>query len=544
MANGALADCSECHEHYQNGIQMEISPSEEEKRQITGFKWFLLVTSTLTGSFLYALDNTIVANITPVVVNEFDSVQDLPWMSVGFMIGGVSTALILGKLYTLFDTKLLFIVFTVIFMAASALCGAAPTMDAEIVGRVLAGAGGNGIYMGVLTLLSLHTTVQERPQYLSLTGLVWGLGTVLGPVVGGGFELYTWRWAFYINLVFGAILIPIYFAVIPRHCPTEGVSARQKLGRLDWTGSTLNVAGFTTLVMGINFGGTLYAWDSWQIITLFVVAGVVWISFLIQQGLTLFTSFATRLLPIHLFKQKEPALLFIACASAGIATYPSVYYIPIYFQYTAGDSAIASAVRLLPLICTLVVAIQGSGAMVSRVGYYKPWYVAGSVIALSPALVFATIVTTRTSVSIIYGLEAVLGLGLGLYVQASFAVIQAVTSPADSTYGLTMMIFAQLSGMTIGMSVTGAIFVNVAQNRLFALLPHLPREQVSSLVSGTRSGLLKTLPAATRNLTLEAIVVAWRGIFICVSIGVVVSLVCAIFLANKRANIKGGIAGA
>ncbi|KAL4746946.1 hypothetical protein BDW72DRAFT_206901 [Aspergillus terricola var. indicus] len=510
MAHGALADCFECHNHSQNGIQMETSPSEEEKRQITGFKWFLLVTSTLTGSFLYALDNTIVANITPVVVNNFDSVEDLPWMSVGFMIGGVSTALILGKLYTLFDTKSLFIIFTVTFMAASALCGVAPTMNAEIVGRVLAGAGGNGIYMGVLTLLSLHTPRTGKTAIHR--GLVWGLGTVLGPVVGGGFELYTWRWAFHINLVFGAILIPIYIAVVPRNCPTEGVSARQRLESLDWTGTILNVAGFTTLVMGINFGGTLYAWDSWQIITLYVVAGAVWISFLLQQGLTLFTSFATRLLPIHLFKQKEPILLFIACASAGMATYPSVYYIPIYFQYTEGDSAIASAVRLLPLICTLVV-IQGSGAMVSRVGYYKPWYVAGSVIALSPAIVFATFVTTHTSRSIIYGLEAVLGLGLGLYVQASFAVIQAVTSPADSAYGLTMMIFAQLTGMTIGMSVTGAIFVNLAQNHLFALLPDFPPAQVSSLVSGTRSGLLKTLPESTRNLTLEAIVLDWRGIF-------------------------------
>ncbi|KAJ0416313.1 MFS general substrate transporter [Aspergillus carlsbadensis] len=459
-------------------------------------------------------------NITHTVVNQFNSVEALPWMSVGFMIGGVSMALILGKLYTMFDTKSLFIASTVVFMGASPLCGAAPTMNAEIVGRVFARAGGNGIYMGVLTLLSLHTTTPERPQYLSLTGLVWGLGTVLGPVVGGGFELYTWRWAFYINLVFGAILIPIYLAVIPSNSPTPGVSICHRLASLDWAGAILSVAGFTTLVMGINFGGTLYPWTNWEIITLFVVAGVVWISFLFQQAFTMATSFTTRLLPMHLFKQKEPTLLFIACASAAIATCPNVYYILIYFQYTKGDSAIASAVRLLPLICTLVVAIQGSGAMMSRVGFYKPWYVAGSVIALSPAIAFATTVTTQTSLSMIYGLEAVLGLGL------AFA------------YGLTSMILAQLTGMTLGMSVTGAIFVNVAQNRLFALFPDLTRTQVSSLVSGTSSGLLGSLPEATRELVLETIVVGWRECkFICVSVGVGISL-------NKRANIKAGAGGA
>ncbi|GKZ37878.1 hypothetical protein AbraIFM66950_009706 [Aspergillus brasiliensis] len=150
------------------------SPTESaqvypEERQIQGVRWVLFLSSTLTGSFIYALDNTIVANIAPAIVNHFDSVENLPWLSVGFMIGGVAMVLIYGKLYALFDSKWLYIVSTVIFMAASALCGAAPTMNAEIVGRVFAGAGGNGMYFGILALLSTNTTSRERPQYLSLT---------------------------------------------------------------------------------------------------------------------------------------------------------------------------------------------------------------------------------------------------------------------------------------------------------------------------------------------------------------------------------------
>lgn len=93
-----------------------------------------------------------------------------------FMIGAVAVVLIVGKLYTLYNAKWLYIIFTVIFMAASALCGAAPTINAEIVGRVFVGVGGNGMYIGVLTLLSLNTTSRERPQYLSLT-YVYGVGT-------------------------------------------------------------------------------------------------------------------------------------------------------------------------------------------------------------------------------------------------------------------------------------------------------------------------------------------------------------------------------
>ncbi|GKZ85519.1 hypothetical protein AnigIFM60653_004273 [Aspergillus niger] len=147
----------------------ENLPEGEEERHIHGIKWFLLVASTLTGSFIYALDNTIVANIAPAIVNHFDAVENLPWLSVGFMIGGVAMVLIYGKLYALFNSKWLYITSTVIFMAASALCGAAPSINAEIVGRVFAGAGGNGMYFGILELLSTNTTSRERPQYLSLT---------------------------------------------------------------------------------------------------------------------------------------------------------------------------------------------------------------------------------------------------------------------------------------------------------------------------------------------------------------------------------------
>lgn len=121
-----------------------------------------------------------------------------------------------GKFYNLFDPKWVYIASFVLFQASSALCGGAPNMTAEIIGRVFAGTGGNGMYLGLLTLISVNTTDKERPAWLSLrygdaraklhvcadassSGLVWGIGTVLGPVVGGGFELYNWRWAFYIN---------------------------------------------------------------------------------------------------------------------------------------------------------------------------------------------------------------------------------------------------------------------------------------------------------------------------------------------------------
>lgn len=144
---------------------------------------------------------------------------------------------------------------------------------------------------------------------------------------------------------------------------------------------------FTTFVMAVNFGGTLYAWNSGQIIALFVVSGILWILFVIQQGFNILTSFETRLMPMHLFLQKEPILLFVSCTAVGAVSYISVYYIPIYFQFSRGDNAIQSAVRLLPLIFLLITAMTLSGTVMSKIGYYKPCYVGGSILALVSAAV-------------------------------------------------------------------------------------------------------------------------------------------------------------
>jgi MFS family permease len=169
-------------------------------------QWFLVVLAIVSSLGLYALDNTIVANIVPVIIQDLGQAEQLAWLSVGFTAGGLCLLLPLGKLYSLYDPKYVYLTSGLLFFVGSALCGAAHNMNTMIVGRVIAGIGGNGLYMGSVTLLSLNTSSRERPVYLSLNGLIWGVGTVLGPILGGLFERIGaggWRWAFYINLCAG-----------------------------------------------------------------------------------------------------------------------------------------------------------------------------------------------------------------------------------------------------------------------------------------------------------------------------------------------------
>ncbi|KAL2018286.1 hypothetical protein VTK56DRAFT_990 [Thermocarpiscus australiensis] len=513
----------------------------DEERAMTGFRWFAFVVSTLTAIFVYALDNTIVANIIPAIVNDLNGIEKLPWLSVGFMIGGMSVILPMGKLYATYNPKWVYIVSFVIFLAASALCGAAPTIEAEIVGRVLAGAGGNGIYYGLLALLSMHTTTKERPQYLSYTGLVWGLGTVLGPVVGGGFVLWNWRWGFYINLLFGAILLPAYLLVIPSTAVMPDKTQWQKIAMLDWAGVLLSVGAMVTLVIAINFGGVDWAWNSGASIALFVVSGILWIAFGAQQSLCVWTSKEKRLFPVDLLRQKMPVLLFVACASVASVAYTSVYYIPLYFQFTRGDSAIYTAVRLLPYICVLITAMPLSGWYLSHYGWYKPLYISGSLVALVTSVLMAHYVDRETPVGIFYVIELFLGGSTGAYTQSSFAVIQSVL-PSEAPNGLALMLISQLGGMTLGLSISGAVFVNTAVNNLESALG-LPRLQISQLVAGASNHVLETLSPALRNLTLDIIVASWQKAFIIVYVGAAASLVVSILFRNGKANVvaAGGL---
>ncbi len=144
----------------------------------------------------------------------------------------------------------------------------------------------------------------------------------------------------------------------------------------------LSVGAIISLILAINFGGAVYAWNGGQIVALFVISGVLWILFGVQQSLALLTSTDKRMFPTHLLRNREAVRLFVASAAGYAACFIPIFYIPIYFQFTRGDTALQSAVRLLPYIMFLSSTILLNGFLMSKLGYYMPWYAAGSVLAL------------------------------------------------------------------------------------------------------------------------------------------------------------------
>jgi MFS family permease len=515
--------------------QQENNEVEVPPRDSTGWKWVLAMAAVLSSIFLYALDNTIVAAIQPIIVTEYNAVDKLPWLSVSFLLGATATNMIWGRLYTQFNSKWLYIFNVALFEVGSAVCGASPTMNGLIVGRAICGVSGSGLYVGVMTLIAVTTTMAERPLYISATGLTWGLGIVLGPVVGGGFSESSvgWRWAFYINLFIGAVCAPAWLFLLPSKDPRPGVPFKQRVVEMDYAGAVLLMGGLTTFVLAINWGGITYPWGSGRIIGLFVTSGVLFILLGIQQVWTVFTTPGRRIIPVQFFRSKIVLILFAITAASGASAFVPIYFIPLFFQFTRSDDALQAGVRLLPFIIVMVVTILANGALMARFGYYMPWYLVGGLFAVAGSALMYT-VDQGTSESSTYGYTALIGIGVGMFLQASFSVAQAVVEPENVPSAVGFITLAQFLGITMALAIANSIFLNESAKRIAQVLPNMAQSDIKAAIEGAASGFVNSLDPETKSQVLGAIVSAIDKTYILViAAGSLVS-VLSLFMKREK----------
>ncbi|KAI1078228.1 major facilitator superfamily-domain-containing protein [Whalleya microplaca] len=523
----------------------EPKEPQEPARKLHGILWVICVASIISAVFLFSLDNTIVALVQPQIIESFGSIEKLPWLSVSFALGNVAVNLPWGKLYGQFNNKIMFIIAVLLFEIGSAICGAAPNMDAFIIGRAICGVGGGGIYMGSMNLLSVTTTSQERPLYLSYIGLTWGTGTVLGPIIGGAFAISTatWRWAFYINLCIGALAAPALIFLLPSHNPRPGVSVGQRTRELDLIGTVLVIGGLVSGIIAIGFGGALYPWNSGQIIGSFVCSGVLWILFIVQQSFSIFTTPQRRLFPCDLVKNWELDILFAQVAAAISCAFIPIYFIPLYFQFVKNDAALQAGVRLLPYIILMVFSTVLSGAIVSKTGVYMPWFLGGSILAvIGSALMYTT--TINTDIARIYGYTVILGFGVGSYSQLSFSVGQAKVG-LERVADVTAFIgFGQMGGIALALSIANSVFLNRATIGIASVVPDAPVSEIQTAIQGAGNSFFESLSSSQRTAVLDAIVDSMNDAYILVMAGAALSVVLAVFMKRERLFFAdGAVAG-
>lgn len=432
------------------------------------------------------------------------------------------------------------------FEAGSALCGGAPSMNALIVGRVWAGVGGAGMYLGGLNYFSRFTSLRERSMYTSLIGVAWGLGTILGPVIGGAFAISsaTWRWAFYINLCVAAVCAPAFYFYLPTHDPKPETSFGTKLGSIDWLGAILIAAVYILFVTAFAFGGIEWAWDDHRFIVLIIVLGVAAITLVVTQYFAIFTTPDRQIFPGKLLRRQTLLLLYFGTAATATGLFIGTYYIPLFFQFARNDTAIMAAVRLLPFICVAIVSIMINGTLLPVLGYYMPWYAISGIFMIIGGSLMHT-VELDTSPSKIYGYSALMAIGAGSALQSGYAIAAAKVAPDDVAAGISFINVAQLGSIVIALTISGAVFQNVGLSNLRAVLADkgFSDAEIAGAIAGTQSAVFEQGDEQVKIAALTAIIQAMDKVFILVVVAGAVSLLSSLLMRREKLSFKAGIAG-
>lgn len=250
-----------------------------------------------------------------------------------------------------------------------------------------------------------------------------------------------------------------------------------------------------------------------------------------------------RVFPVEMLFMRTTVLLFILTATSAALAFVTLYYIPLYFQFTRGDTALRSAVRLLPVIFTLVFGSVAGGFLISKLHFYSPFYILGTALGLIGSSLLH-VSTVDTSAAKIYGYTALIGLGAGMYSQAGFAVAQAKVPRNHVGNAIGFLTTGQLVGIVVSLTIGGTVLINNATSGLTQLLPDVPLETVKNAIAGTAGSFFDTLDLETRAAVIDVIVGSIDKVYILTITAGAVGFVASVFLKHERIFVEGGVSAA
>ena len=374
-------------------------------------------------------------------------------LAIAYLLTMSSLQLLFGKLYSFFSIKWVYLTVILIFELGSLICGVANNSLTLIVGRAIAGVGSAAIFSGALIILAYSVPLERRPMFSGFIGSMYGIASVAGPLLGGVFtDKATWRWCFFINLPIGGVtllVIAIFFPDPHRQLKVQTWSQRFK--EIDPIGTAIFTPAIICLLLALQWGGTAYSWNSWRVILLFVIFGLLILLFLFIQ----FKLGDSATVPRQIFLKRTvwSASIFSFCLGAAFLC--SIYYLPIWFQAVKGASAVNSGIMNLPMLISVVVMSVISGVTVTVIGYYTPFMLLGTVCT---AIGYGLMTTfhPHTPKSIWIGYQILAGVGVGSGMQQPLMAVQVVLDIADVPTGTAIIVFLQTLG--------GALFVSIGEN--------------------------------------------------------------------------------
>jgi EmrB/QacA subfamily drug resistance transporter len=397
---------------------------------------------------LAALDQTIVATALPTIVGELGGLSHLAWVTSAYLLAQTAVTPLYGKLGDLYGRKRVLQSAVVLFLAGSALCGLAGSMDELIAFRAIQGLGGGGLIVLTQAIVGDIVPPRDRGRYQGLFGGVFALASVGGPLLGGVIvEHVSWRWIFYVNLPLGLLALGVISATLP-------AIGRRARPVIDYLGAALLAAGLSAIVLVTSLGGNTWPWSSARVYAVAALGfGLLGAFALVERRA------AEPILPPALVRDPVFAVAGVLSLIVGFALFGAVTFLPLYFQTVNADSPTVSGLRLIPMMGGVVLTSVVSGQIISRSGRYRLFPIAGTAVMTLGMLLLSRLGVGTTGVAAALYL-LVLGLGLGMTMQV---LVLAVQNAVDysvlgaATSGVTML---RGVGGSLGTAVFGAIFTS------------------------------------------------------------------------------------
>jgi EmrB/QacA subfamily drug resistance transporter len=394
---------------------------------------------------LAALDQTIVATALPKVVSELGGITQYSWVFTAYMLGSTVTVPLYGKLGDAHGRKPLFIVAISIFLAGSALCGAAQNMVELVAFRAVQGVGAGGLFPLTLAMVGMIVPPRDRGRYQGLIGSVFAAASIIGPLIGGFIvDNASWRWIFYVNLPVGGIALAVILLTMPRRPYKQDHS-------IDWLGAAVLGLGTSALLLGLVWGGRDYPWGSAPVIGALVAAALLLAAFgLVERWVP------EPILPFELLRNPTVASSVGCMALVGAAMFGTISFVPLFVQGVIGTSATSSGVVLTPLMLGAVTTSFVSGQIVSRTGRYRPNTLVGPVLLGAGELLLWRMTVNTTNGEAARNM-VIAGIGLGAMMQIFVLSVQNSVPRRAMGSATALTQFSRSIGATLGVTLMGVI---------------------------------------------------------------------------------------